>query len=391
MDISAFLKRIALRRGTASARKAFALTCRRTLLESPQWRGRFESAWLWSELDRDDDAGIDIVACDSGGGHWAIQAREWRGEPAKADVRLLLKESSMMRFEGRMLMCCGAAPGPDSMSLIWRSSPRIELFLPQSFAMCGLDWSGWRPAAVRGHPPWRLRCFMCLLSERMILEWADAYREGMGSWPVQKSGKVRGTTWQAVDDAALRKGDCGLAGGSSLAKLLAENRGRRNLRSQPGLTEAKILEWADKHKAETGKWPMAKGKAHGLPPEEKWRNVDNALRLGLRGLPGNSSLAKLLAERRGVRNNAGLPPLTEEGILEWADKHKAETGKWPSFKSGPVGDTLWSAVDVALTKGGRGLPGGSSLPKLLAGRRGVRNRTVPKTPLSEEKRRGIAA
>jgi hypothetical protein len=32
-------------------------------------------------------------------------------------------------------------------------------------------------------------------------------------------------------------------------------------------------------------------------PDEKWRNIDNALRYGLRGLPGGSSLAKLLAEK----------------------------------------------------------------------------------------------
>jgi hypothetical protein len=35
---------------------------------------------------------------------------------------------------------------------------------------------------------------------------------------------------------------------------------------------------------------------------ETWRRVDNGLRYGLRGLPGGSSLARLLDEKRGVRN-----------------------------------------------------------------------------------------
>jgi hypothetical protein len=46
-----------------------------------------------------------------------------------------------------------------------------------------------------------------------------------------------------------------------------------------------------------------------------------ALRLGLRGLPGGSSLARLLDEQRRVRNVKNLPPLTEEQILAWADEH----------------------------------------------------------------------
>ena len=35
-----------------------------------------------------------------------------------------------------------------------------------------------------------------------------------------------------------------------------------------------------------------------------------ALDLGLRGLPGGSSLAQLLAEKRGVRNMMALPDLS---------------------------------------------------------------------------------
>ncbi len=95
----------------------------------------------------------------------------------------------------------------------------------------------------------------------------------------------------------------------------------------------------------------------GVVPDsggEKWRNIDAALRYGLRGLPGGSSLARLLAEHRGVRNLMQLPPLTEEQILAWADAHYQRTGAWPTGKSGPVSEApgeTWRGVQMALHMG----------------------------------------
>jgi hypothetical protein len=64
-------------------------------------------------------------------------------------------------------------------------------------------------------------------------------------------------------------------------------------------------------------------------------------------------------------------------ILEWADAHFRKTGQWPRRNSGaivgPLAET-WSAIDMALQQGHRGLPRGSSLPQMLAEHRGVRNR-----------------
>jgi hypothetical protein len=68
------------------------------------------------------------------------------------------------------------------------------------------------------------------------------------------------------------------------------------------------------------------------------------------------------------------PPLTEGQILAWADAHRARTGGWPGTGSGPVADApgeSWKAVDTALRVGCRGLPGGDSLPRLLARHRGA--------------------
>jgi hypothetical protein len=80
----------------------------------------------------------------------------------------------------------------------------------------------------------------------------------------------------------------------------------------------------------------------------------NALRLGLRTLPGGSSLAQLLSEHRAVRNMQNLPPLTHDIILAWADQHQQRTGTWPNEDSGPVMDApgeVWANDNAALREG----------------------------------------
>ena len=82
-----------------------------------------------------------------------------------------------------------------------------------------------------------------------------------------------------------------------------------------------------------------------------------ALRKGLRGLPGGSSLSRLLAEHRGVRNKAEFPPLNAKRILAWADAHHSRTGGWPNAGSGPISEApgeTWNAVESALNQGLRG-------------------------------------
>src|SRR2546430_16173365 len=116
-----------------------------------------------------------------------------------------------------------------------------------------------------------------------------------------------------------------------------------------------ILAWADAHKRRHGSWPkMTSGTVEAGPLGLNWRAVDNALSIGLRGLPGGSSLAKLLAERRGVRNVRALPPLTEAGILRWADAHHGRTGQWPTEDAGAIrdrGGETWGNVNAALPAG----------------------------------------
>jgi hypothetical protein len=220
------------------------------------------------------------------------------------------------------------------------------------------------------------------LSVSQILAWADAYHDRWGVWPGVYSGPVRGRSeesWRKLD-SALRLGLRGLPGGSSLARLLAEQRGVRNSASLPRIRVAQILGWADAHFARTGAWPKETSGPIPEAPGENWFAVDRALRAGVRGLKGGSSLARLLAEKRKVRNIHHLPRLTVKQILAWADAFRRRRGFWPSSHSGSVdgvrGET-WSGVNAALQAGRRGFPGGSSLARLLARQRGARN---PKAP-----------
>jgi hypothetical protein len=145
------------------------------------------------------------------------------------------------------------------------------------------------------------------------------------------------------------------------------------------LTAEQILAWADAHRDAAGEWPVEDSGPVRSAPGESWKAISLALARGDRGLPGGSSLARLLAEHRGARNAKDLPRLTIEEILAWADAHRATTGRWPSSSPGPVAEgseETWAAVNTALIKGLRGLPGGSSLARLLARHRPVRPRRL---------------
>jgi hypothetical protein len=80
-----------------------------------------------------------------------------------------------------------------------------------------------------------------------------------------------------------------------LARLLEEFRGVSNKANRPPLTEEQILLWADAYYQRTGRRPRTNSGPIQESPEETWLGVDTALRAGLRGLAGGSSLAQLLA------------------------------------------------------------------------------------------------
>lgn len=226
-----------------------------------------------------------------------------------------------------------------------------------------------------------------LLTVEQTLAWADAFHKAERRWPTLKDGPIpdtNGETWQALD-SALRAGGRGLGEGSSLARLLEQQRGVRNRKNLPPLRPEQILDWAREHHGRTGQWPNRRSGPVVAAPGEVWGAVEDALLAGLRGLPGGDSVARLLARWVGVRNLSNLPPLTLTQILHWADSHRERTGRWPNCHSGRVTDApeeTWVALDASLRIGRRGLPAGLSLARLLDQQRGVPN---PKNrpPLTE--------
>src|SRR5262245_21315741 len=121
----------------------------------------------------------------------------------------------------------------------------------------------------------------------------------MVKWPTRDSGPVAdapGEKWSAIH-AALEPGFRGLPGGDTLSTLLARHGAATRAALGP-LTEAQLPAWARAHRQATGRWPSVASPPVGLPAGEKWRNLDKALADGRRGLPGGTTLRRLL-ERRG--------------------------------------------------------------------------------------------
>ncbi len=232
------------------------------------------------------------------------------------------------------------------------------------------------------------------LTVSRILALADAYHARHGRWPNQRSGKLEcddgegaERTWSAVDQA-LFLGHRGLPGGTTLAGLLAVERGVPCGRRRRQLTFKRILALADAYHARHGRWPTQRsgkldcddGECAGLT----WAALNQALITGLRGFPGGSSLAQLLAVERGVGKSHRRHRLTVARLLAWAAAYHKRLGRWPTRRSGMVENELdltWERVHLALRYGRHGLPGGSSLAQCLARERGARRRKTSPPPL----------
>ena len=181
----------------------------------------------------------------------------------------------------------------------------------------------------------RKRRVLPQLAEAQILAWAEAHHRRTGTWPNVSTGELYddpNELWRGLD-MDLRRGLRGLEGGTSLAQLLADNYGVRNIKNLPVLSISQILAWADAHYARIGRWPLrGDGAIHGAPGET-WAGIQGALCNGCRGLVSKTSLSRLLAKHRGVRNHMDVPKLTVKQILAWADAHKVLTGEWPRENS----------------------------------------------------------
>ncbi|MDC0274489.1 hypothetical protein OAK91_07135, partial [Planctomycetaceae bacterium] len=127
-----------------------------------------------------------------------------------------------------------------------------------------------------------------------------------------------------------------------------------------------------------------------------WESIDLALKFGLRGLNGGSSLVSLFVTKYSKTNRKNSqkdidekPPtthskntsfkssnqssktnssgLTYGWIAIQASEYYSEHGKWPNAYSGKIdgSDTTWASIDAALRIGLKGFPGGESLDRLI--------------------------
>ncbi len=145
------------------------------------------------------------------------------------------------------------------------------------------------------------------LTDSLVHELGESFQTEYGRYPRANDGPMGlpdGEDWANIDHA-LRYGKRGLRGGSSLAKMFGYAR--------PDHTIVQILQWADRCFKKTGRWPSStemreeRPQDYGLPDPakwgfaESWPAIDQALRDGLRGLPGGMTLYRLLIEHGRIK------------------------------------------------------------------------------------------
>ena len=195
----------------------------------------------------------------------------------------------------------------------------------------------------------------------------DGRSRPLSRWPGRRESRGTGSTGRYAE--ATR----GLPGSSSLAHLLVERRGARDPKGSRRLRIDQIRAWGDAHRVANGRWPNRYSGPIRTHPGETWVNIDEALQHGRRGLPTGTSLAELFASQaEDAAWNRARPRLILDQVLAWADAHYLATGRWPRTQSGTIPGApgeKWVNINQALYTGCRGLPRGSSLSKLFAGRR----------------------
>ncbi len=116
------------------------------------------------------------------------------------------------------------------------------------------------------------------------------------------------------------------------------------------------------------------GKELGFRRPEDWRRI-RAYGINATLLDRFDSVADMLRKFLPNLDWGGIErrPITIDDIVAWADAYHAKHGKWPTQKSGTIPESgeTWRRISRCLCEGFRGLPAGSSLPKLLQKHRGV--------------------
>lgn len=217
------------------------------------------------------------------------------------------------------------------------------------------------------------------ISEDHLRQEARTIFSEHGKFPTGRSHELIpglfGQTWRSIDALSL-KGGRGLAQGRTVSKILAPLRAelkktavkkQRPLLLKPVLTECALLAAAREHFSNYWEIPTRRSKEPiPLLPGESWLAIDQAGFQGHRGLMKGRTLAVIFAPLR-EELRIGIP-LSKEMIIAEARAVHALHGVLPTRRTTlplPTLHTTWEAINVALQRGLRGLPGGNSLSKLL--------------------------
>ncbi|MGH1379211.1 MAG: hypothetical protein ACRBB3_10365 [Alphaproteobacteria bacterium] len=241
-----------------------------------------------------------------------------------------------------------------------------------------------------------------LLAHRQATgEWLAPHKRGKdGNSYILEHGpyakKMTANALQSILSQSIR----GIEKQSSIAKLNAEISEEHGLdyinkNDKDDLDIDLIKESLLAHRQETGEWLRLKKSETEEPykleygpyaTQETINSINIALARGTRGLSGGSSIAKLnaeISEEHGLdySNHLNQNNLHIDLIKESLLAHRQATGEWLSngklgdsgtiggyvLEHGPyAGELTVTAMESALTTGGRGLSGGSSIAKLNA-------------------------
>ena len=135
-----------------------------------------------------------------------------------------------------------------------------------------------------------------------VVNWVKKYKDKYGKFPHHASGKVEfadeDITWSALE-ACLINGWRGLPKNTSLSKLIAEQFNVINRSNTKKYSNNIIRKWIERHYKEYGYYPTKRSGVIEWASEYgynlvTWDAIDRALRVGVKGLSGGSSLSNFI-------------------------------------------------------------------------------------------------
>jgi hypothetical protein len=226
-----------------------------------------------------------------------------------------------------------------------------------------------RVAGARGVPiedrrgddtPWTLGMIQGAIRE---------HHRKTGRFPVKDDEGERplGVTWGTLDYYLRTGGFHALAGGTTLARqVLAVRRALGMVREAEAVTEEQVLAAVADHREATGSYPDRASRGEVPRIGGAWGSLNNRLRKGLLGAPASlADLVRKVRQRRGDLPPVTKRPLTRAAVHAAIVAYRRQHGTPPTRQTGGLSGLgiAWGTLDNLLKRGGRGLPGRSSLAR----------------------------